>query len=215
MKITGAIFDMDGTLLDSMDYWSIAPEEYLLSQGITPYGEARESYLTLGLKGWYEEAVKKYKLTHSYEEVKSFIYGYMNEKYRNTVKAKDGAINLLESLYQKGVKMCLATATDRDTVEPILKKLNMEKYFQGIFTTGEVGVGKNEPVIYQKALEFLGTDKESTYVFEDAVYAMETAFNNGFKVVGIYDKNVLTPESQVKKLCHIYLDKDNQYKLKI
>ena len=111
--------------------------------------------------------------------------------------------------------MCLATATDRATVEKILKKLDLEKYFLRIFTSGEVGVGKREPLIYQLALDFLGTDKESTYVFEDAIYAMKTAFQNGFNVVGVYDKNVYATQTEVKKYCHIYLDKNSNYNLNI
>ena len=109
--------------------------------------------------------------------------------------------------------MCLATATDRATLEKILKRLNIEKYFSKIFTSGEVGVGKQEPLIYNLALEYLGTPKDSTYVFEDAIYAMRTAYTNGFNVVGVYDKNVYATEDEVKSLCHIYLDKDSKYNL--
>jgi beta-phosphoglucomutase-like phosphatase (HAD superfamily) len=109
--------------------------------------------------------------------------------------------------------MCLATATERATVEPVLKKLGIDKYFSRIFTSGEVGVGKREPRIYEVALEYLGTDKETTYVFEDAAYALRTAYTNGFKVVGVYDKNVYATEDEIKSLCHVYLDKDSLYRL--
>ena len=213
MKITGAIFDMDGTLLNSMDYWAMVAEEYLNTQGITPTENTNKRFLEDGMKSWYEDCKCRYGLSASYDDAKKGIYAIMEKKYDNDVCLKDGALELLEKLYQNNVKMCLATATDRSAVEKIVKKMGIEKYFSRIFTSGEVGVGKREPLIYRVALDYLGTDKETTYVFEDAIYAMKTAYNDGFKVVGIYDKNVYATEDEVKSFCHIYLDKNSYYRL--
>ncbi|MBQ7225717.1 MAG: HAD family phosphatase [Clostridia bacterium] len=213
MNITGAIFDMDGTLLNSMDYWAQVADEYLISVGIVPNETTCRLFLEDGMKNWYSYCTEKMNLSVPYDEAKRGIYELVNLKYDTVVQLKDGALNMLEALYNKGVKMCLATATDRATVEKILKRLNIEKYFSKIFTSGEVGVGKQEPLIYNLALEYLGTPKDSTYVFEDAIYAMRTAYTNGFNVVGVYDKNVYATEDEVKSLCHIYLDKDSKYNL--
>ncbi|MBO4982608.1 MAG: HAD family phosphatase [Clostridia bacterium] len=215
MKITGAIFDLDGTLLNSMDYWAFAPHEYLISLGITPKENTSKLFLENGMKNWYDFCQKEYGLKAPFDEAKEKIYEIMYQKYSTVVEIKDGARQMLETLYNSGVKMCLATATDRFCVERVLKRLNIDKYFSRIFTSGEVGIGKNSPRIYEVALEFLGTDKETTYIFEDAVYAMRTAYNNGFMVVGVYDKNVYATEDEIKKLCHIYLDKNSLYKLPI
>ena len=213
MTITGAIFDMDGTLLNSMDYWALAADEYLKSLGITVKESTSRRFLEDGMKSWLEYCQKEYNLSVGFDDAKKGIYEYMDTQYSSTVRLKDGARELLERLYNDNVKMCLATATDRASVEAILKRLNIEKYFSRIFTSGEVGKGKREPLIYEVALDFLGTDKETTYVFEDAVYAMRTAYTNGFKVVGVYDKNVYATKEEVKSLCHIYLDEDSLYKL--
>ena len=137
----------------------------------------------------------------------------MGEKYDTVVNVKDGAREMLEELYERGVKMCLATATDREQVEAILKRLGIEKYFSRIFTTSEVGVGKSSPRIYEIALEYLGTPKDETYVFEDAYYALKTAYENGFRTVGVYDKNVFVSEDEIRALSHYYIDKNNKYKL--
>ncbi len=215
MKITGAIFDMDGTLLNSMDHWATVADEYLSSIGITPKTSTCRRFLEDGIKDWYEYCQREYGLTSPYDEAKKGIYTLMNKKYETVVGLKDGAREMLESLYAKNIPMCLATATDRQTVEMILKSLHLEKYFSRIFTSGEVGVGKREPLIYELALAHLGTDKATTYVFEDAIYAMRTAYKNGFKVVGIYDKNVFASEDEIRQYCHIYLDKNNLYSLDI
>lgn len=215
MKITGAIFDMDGTLLNSMDYWATVADEYLVSVGITPRNSTCETFLENGIKAWYELCQNEYSLPASFEEAKKGVYAIMNEKYETCVEIKPGALDMLTSLKEHGVKMCLATATDRKTVEFILNRLNISHFFSRIFTSGEVGVGKREPKIYNVALEYLGTDKETTYVFEDAIYAIKTAYNNGFKVVGVYDKNVFATEDEVKAHCHVYLDKNSYYSLDI
>ena len=215
MKITGAIFDMDGTLLNSMDYWALVANEYLVSIGINPGVDTCEIFLEKGMKAWYEFCQKEYSLSASFDEAKNGIYAWMNQKYETSVELKPGALDMLNSLKNHGVKMCLATATDRQTVEMILNRLGISHFFSRIFTSGEVGVGKREPKIYNVALEYLGTDKETTYVFEDAIYALKTAYQNGFKVVGVYDKNVYAKEEEVKAHCHVYLDKNSHYSLDI
>ncbi len=211
MKITGAIFDMDGTLLNSMDYWAIVPTEYLNLKGITPKADTNRYFLEIGMKEWY----KYQEIPYPFEEVSRDIYTLMEKYYLNDVVLKDGALDMLGRLRDKGVKMCLATATDRFMVEKILDRLNIRSYFLSIFTSKEVGLGKRFPLIYEKALEFLGTDKETTYVFEDAYYAINTCHNNGFKVVGVYDKNVFVPENEIIPLCNYYLDKDSKYRFDI
>ena len=211
MKITGAIFDMDGTLLNSMDYWAIVPTEYLNSKGITPKKDTNQYFLESGMKEWH----KYQEIPYPFEDVSRDIYTLMEKYYLNDVKMKDGALDLLNRLKSKGVKMCLATATDKFMVEKILNKLGIKDYFLTIFTTKDVGLGKRFPLIYEKALEFLGTDRDTTYVFEDAYYAINTCYQNNFKVAGVYDKNVFAPENEIISMCNIYLDKDSKYNLDI
>ena len=215
MKITGAIFDMDGTLLNSMDYWGTVAEDFLKKNNLLAKVGDNRRFLEWGMREFYKYIVSELGVTKSYDEVHSEIYSIMDEHYKHNVNIKDGALEMLEKLHNAGVKMCLATATDRDTVMIILKRLNLEKYFSKIFTSGEVGVGKAQPKIYEVALEYLGTPKESTYVFEDAYYAINTAHNAGFNVVGVYDKNVFASKEDIKKMCNIYLEESDKYNIDI
>lgn len=215
MKITGAIFDMDGTLLNSMDYWAIAASEYLRGLGITPFDSEDRHFLEDGMKVWYESAVKNHGLTASFEETGAGIYKIMDKYYANDVCLKDGVCEMLERLKAHGVKMCIASATDKEYVKKILTRLGIMDYFSAIFTSKEVGKGKRFPLIYQVAMEYLGTAPETTYVFEDAHYAICTCHNNGINVVGVYDKNVYVSEDEIKSLCNYYLDKDSKYKFDI
>ena len=211
MKITGAIFDMDGTLINSMDYWAITASEYLRSVGIEPPADTDRDYLENGMKSWHKNACPNIP----FPEVSRGIYSIMDKYYMSYVSVKDGVIEMLERLKAHGVKMCLATATDRAMVEKVIKKLGIESYFSGIFTSSEVGLGKRFPLIYEKAREFLGTDKETTYVFEDASYAINTCRQNNIKVVGVYDRNSFVSEEELASLCDYYLDKDSKYQFEV
>ena len=214
MKITGAIFDLDGTLLNSMDYWGTIAGEFLLSKGLSTEDDTNRRFLENGLANWHKWCQANLGLDDDLESTRKWIYGEMDKKYATVISAKEGACEMLAKLKAHGVRMCLATATDRSSVEKILDRLDMAKYFERIFTCGEHG-SKRETGIYNTALDFLGTPKDETYVFEDAHYALNTAHNGGFKTVCVYDKNVFVPKEEMKALCDIYLEAEDRYELTI
>ena len=214
MKIKGAIFDLDGTLLNSMDYWGKIAEEYLASRGLSTEDNTNRRFLENGMANWYKWCQENLGLDEDYQTVKTWIYSEMDKKYATVISAKDGVREMLAKLKAHGVKICLATATDRASVEKILDRLDMAKYFSRIFTCGEHG-SKREIGIYNTALDFLGTPKDETYVFEDAHYALKTAHDGGFKTVCVYDKNVFVPKDEMKALCDVYLEAEDRYSLNI
>lgn len=214
MKIKGAIFDLDGTLLNSMEYWGEVASEFLASRGLSTEDNTNRRFLERGMVIWYNWCVENLGLNEEYDIAKKWIYDTMEHKYETLVTLKDGAKELLQGLTDAGVKLCLATATDRSTVEKVLARLDIAKYFPKIFTCGEHG-SKREIGIYNTALDFLGTPKDETYVFEDAHYALKTAHDGGFKTVCVYDKNVFVPKDEMKALCDVYLEAEDRYSLDI
>ena len=185
--LKGAIFDFDGTLVDSMFIWETFGEDYLRSLGKKPKENLRDTFFTFTLEQAAEYYQKHYDVNLSVEEIVNGINNMVAEIYKEKVGLKSGVAEFLQKLYSKGVKMCVATLTDKYLVDEVLERLGVREYFTEIFTTAEVGHSKKEPHIYRKALEFLGTDREDTIVFEDAFYALMTAKNDGFKVVAVYD----------------------------
>ncbi|MBQ9166108.1 MAG: HAD family hydrolase [Oscillospiraceae bacterium] len=107
-------------------------------------------------------------------------------------------------LQQQGVKMCIATATDRYQIEAALRRCRMEHYFEDILTCTSVGHSKSEPHIFQAALQRLGTAKEETLVFEDALHAVQTAKSAAFPVAAVFDPHE-SRQDQVRALADIYL----------
>ena len=202
--IKGAIFDLDGTLLDSMFIWDTIGEEYLRSLGKEPHEDLKETFMTLTLE---EAAVyyrEHYGVTLSVKEIVDGVNAMVEQTYRTKVTLKPGISEYLAWLKENGVRMCVATVTDRYLVEETLERLGVRHYFSEIFTCAEVGFGKDKPIIYQKALEHLGTEKSDTYVFEDLPFALNTAKTDGFPTVGIYDRHE-AHQDELKELADYYI----------
>ena len=202
--IKGAIFDLDGTLLDSMFIWDTIGEEYLRSLGKEPHEDLKETFMTLTLEEaaiYYRE---NYGVTLSVGEIVDGVNSMVEQTYRTRVTLKPGIAEYLAWLKENGVRMCVATVTDRYLVEETLERLGVRHYFSEIFTCAEVGFGKDNPIIYQKALENLGTYKNDTYVFEDLPFALNTAKTDGFPTVGIYDRHE-AHQDELKGLADYYV----------
>ena len=185
--IKGAIFDFDGTLVDSMFIWDTFGEDYLKSFGIESKENLAEVFKTFTLEQAAEYYCNHYDIKLSVKEIAEGINNMVAEIYRTKVALKPGVCDFLERLKRSGVKMCVATVTDRPIVEDVLNRLNIYEYFSAIFTCAEVGFGKETPEIYRQALKYLGTEKRETVVFEDVLHAVKTAKNDGFTVAAVYD----------------------------
>lgn len=204
-NIQGVIFDLDGTILDSMYIWSEIGLKFLKLKGITPPPGAEDEFITMSLVQAAEYYIEHFDNTETVEGVVNCINSLVTDFYFNEVLKKEGITEFLDFLKSKNIKMCVATATDKYLVEKALKRNGILQYFSEIFTCTSVGAGKDTPVIYDKALEHLGTDKDYTLVFEDALYAIKTAHGAGYRVVGIQDVSEKANEETVKEHCEIYI----------
>ena len=187
--LKGAIFDFDGTLFDSMFIWNTAGETYLRSIGIEPREDLRKVLKPMSLLQSATYIRDKYAISLTVEEIMNGINRTVEDFYFHTVQPKEGVATFLEQMKVKGIKMCIATATDRYQVEAALKRCCMEHFFSEIFTCTDVGHGKDEPFIFRKAMDYLGTTRENTVVFEDAYHAAKTAKADGFVTVAVYDSH--------------------------
>ncbi len=205
MKISGAIFDMDGTLTDSMFIWEDLGKRYLISCGKIPQDNLREAIKDLTMGETIDYIKNLYGLTQTDEEIYKGLNDLLIPMYRDEVLPKEGVSLLLESFKERGVKMAVASATDEHIVKMVLEKNGLLKYFSEVFTCTGVGAGKEEPLIYEKALEFLGTPKNETVIFEDAIYAIRTARKANFPIAAVYDDSQITYQDEIKALSDFYI----------
>lgn len=203
--IKGAIFDVDGTLLDSMCIWDDAGARYLKRLDIMPEPNLGNILFPMSIEEGAAYLKAHYHLTRSEEEIKKGVLDTVQYFYFYEAPLKEGSIEFLKALYKKNIPMVLATTSEREHIEAAFRRLHINSYFQKIFTCSEIGTSKRQPLIYHKALEYLGTRPGETYVFEDVLYAIQTAKNAGFRTVGIYDSSSYKDQEYIKKESDIYL----------
>lgn len=205
MNITGAIFDFDGTLFDSMHVWKGIRYNFINSLGIELTEEDIAAFNGLFLRESLLLAIERFNLSQTYEELLSKLFDYIKGRYLTETEPKNDIIPFLEKLKAKGVKMGIATATGEPALIAVLEKYDMLHYFEPIYSTYTVGASKTEPKVYDVVLQELGTDKATTWVFEDALYAATTAKKAGYNVVGIFDKSELN-QAELKETVDIYIN---------
>ena len=211
MNITTAIFDFDGTLFDSMPIWKGLKFKFFDRLGLILTDEDRQIFSGLFLMEAMPVAKERFNLQQSVEELYNQFFELLKEKYLESAKPKCDIIDFLETLYKKGVKMGIATATGEAALIPLLEKFDMLKYFSSIKSTYTVGAAKSEPKVFDAVREELGGDKNTSWVFEDALYAATTAKNNGYNVVGIYDPSEPNA-TELKEIADIYIRNYNEIK---
>ena len=204
MKITGAIFDFDGTLFDSMHVWKGVRYKFFDRIGLVLTEEDEDAFKGLFLRESILLAKERFNLSETHAELFAKFFELIKEMYLADTEPKNDIIEFLEKLKAKGVKMGIATATGEPALEAVLEKYNMLHYFDAIYSTYTVGAAKTEPKVYDVVLDAIGTDKETTWIFEDALYAATTAKANGYKVVGIYDKSEEKTD-ELKDLVDVYI----------
>ena len=202
--IKGVIFDMDGTLIDSMWMWGRVEADYLISLGLTPRNDLVAALRTLSLWEVARYFQVEYGVQQSIEEINTGKNRVIEEFYSNKVLLKDGVIPVLDALKARGVKMCVVTATDRYLAEPGLRRCGILDYFERIYTCEEERTSKSVPDMFFSAAAFLGTEVSRTLVVEDAFYAMKSAKNAGFPVAGVYDQSSDDQQDVIREFCDYY-----------
>lgn len=205
MKLEGAIFDMDGTLLNSMYIWETYGSDYLKSRGIEPRSGVDAVTVAMSLQNAARYLIREYGLADSEETIVNDINLMVEDQYFHLVQPKPGVPELLKRLHEGGVRMAVATATDRYQVEAALERCGLMRYFSAIFTAPEHG-SKRETRIFEAALSHLGTRRECTVLFDDALYALKTAKAAGMPVVAIYDRSQTKDEDEIRNLADLYLN---------
>lgn len=205
MRLQSAIFDMDGTLLDSMGMWRTLGSVLAKNHGKTAPPDLDRRVASLGL--WEGTAYCKEAcgLPGTVDELVQEIWGTIEHFYRHDVRPKPGLIPFLSILKMEGVWMYVATATDRPLAEAALKTAGIDGFFRGMITSAEAGQSKREgPEIYERALRRLRSTKKDTVVFEDALHALRTAHDAGFRTAAVYDESEPDQE-EMRRLAEYYI----------
>ncbi len=181
------IFDVDGTILDSMPMWARLDIDYLESMGYHPEPDFCTRVKMMTIKDASVFIRDFFGVEKSPETICHEIMGIAYSHYEKDLLLKEGALELLKHLKGQGYKIVVATANEYDMVEKCLKRNGIMDYIEGMVTCTMVGCSKQKPDVYLKACEIAGATVEESVIFEDSSFAINTAINAGFDVVGVYD----------------------------
>ena len=190
MQVTGAIFDCDGTLVDSMFVWHNVFGAVLSKYGKTVDSDIFDRVEAVSLIGGCQICVDELDLPVTAETLYEEFCAYVTDQYQHHVSIIPGAKEFLQELYDAGIPLAVASSTPVREVRAALAAQGIDHLFKTVVSTEDVGgVDKVEPDVYLEALHRLGTDKASTWVFEDAPFGAQTAQNAGFPVVALYNNH--------------------------
>ena len=205
MRVSGVIFDLDGTLLNSTEMWQGAASRYITSLRKTPEPDLGEKTKAMTLPVLCKYLKEEYRIATTEEKIAKGFNTILREDYLESVDIKEYAPILLEKLKQKGIAMCITTSTDKQIADEILIRLGIRDYFSHIVTCEESGGDKESPEVFINAHRILNTPKEETVVIEDGILAIRGAKEAGFYVIAIHDKSEEENSSEIKKLADRYI----------
>ncbi|MGI5888463.1 MAG: HAD family hydrolase [Oscillospiraceae bacterium] len=203
--IRSAIFDIDGTLLDSMKVWDDLGARYLRSRGVEPEENLAETLFPMTLEEGCSYMKEHYRLPEGEETIKKGIGDIFARFYNEEAELKPGAAEYVRKLHGMGIPMVLATVGDAQLERNALRRLGILGCFKKLFNCGDYGTSKREPLIHLKAAEFLGTKPSETAVFEDTYAAVHSAHTAGFFVAAVEDAASSADRDKIRKEADIYI----------
>ena len=188
MNIQGMIFDLDGTLIDSMPAWENIGSDFLKKHGINPPDDLNEIIKTMSFAESARYFIEFYGVAMTEAEVGDEINGMIRENYASHIVLKPFVKETLDQYLNQGIKMGILTATHKTLTELVLRRFGLLDHFDFILTSGMAGLPKSQPEIYHQAVAQLQLPAQRITIFEDSLYCIKAARETGCHIVGVFDE---------------------------
>ena len=183
-----AIFDLDGTLLDSMPIWADLDKSVLEPLGIIANDDLNKRFKTMTLQQSSSYLTQTFALDMTADNLMQIFTETISFEYRENIPLKPGALEFLQHLHENGILSCVATASERNLAEAALQRTGALPHLQFILTCSELKTSKENPKIFLEAMKRMGGNLQQTVVFEDAYLSLLSAKKTGFPVICIHEE---------------------------
>ncbi len=207
----GAIFDLDGTLFDSMGIWKDVDLEFFRRRGITMPDDYQEAIKDMHFRPMAEYTKARFNLDDDINDIMDEWCELCYEEYEKNIRLKPYAREFLTELKKYGVKIAFATANAQKLSEACLKNNGIDDFFDAHAYLHETKTNKNEPDIYLLACERLGLRPSQCIVFEDILPAVKAAKKGGFTVCGVYDSYSQSDADEIRANADSYINSFEEY----
>lgn len=198
------IFDLDGTLVDSMWMWDNIDKEFLESRGIPHPANLCHEINGFSFTETAQYFIKRFELPETVEELKAIWNGMARENYEKRVPLKPGAIELMTALKKKGIPMGIATSNSPELAQVVYEKFHLERFIDCLLTSCQVAHGKPYPDVYLEVAKRMGVKPEDCLVFEDASMGIQAGKRAGMRVCGMYDEPSAALQDEIRSMADYY-----------
>lgn len=205
-NIQAVLFDMDGTLIDSMGIWREIDVEYLGRHGFSLPDDLQKTIAGMSFIQTAEHFKERFSLEDSLEKIMEDWNLMAYDKYAASIKLKPGAYLFLKELKAAGIKTAICTSNSRILTDAVLHSQKITDFIDIVLTAKEVPNGKPAPDIYEKASQLLGVPAKNCLVFEDVYMGVLAGKNAGMTVCAISDSHCLDSKEDIRAKADYYIN---------
>lgn len=204
------IFDLDGTLIDSMWIWREIDIEYLSRRGIELPVDLQNEIEGLSFTETAKYFKDRFDINDAIQEIKDEWRDIAKDYYENHIVLKEGAEDFVRTIKQQNIKLGIGTSNTRELTEQILRRHNITNLFDVVVTSCEVEHGKPSPDVFLRVAQLLAVAPEQCLVFEDTYSGVLAAKRAGMKVIAVEDEISLPNKQEIIKLADRYIETFNE-----
>lgn len=206
LNFKAALFDLDGTLLHTMRYWRIAPLEFALAHDFRPTTDEWERMYLSSSRKIVMEMCEARGITIPYEQIMHELETFVYHHYLHDARPKKDAVQFLECLKKRNIRMCVATGSPRENALAALSRLNMLDYFDFVAGGYDYSIDKHSSEYFEMMAGMLGVETKQLCVFEDALYSMRAAKAAGCSIVAIDEPTQIKDREMIRECCDLYIN---------
>lgn len=204
------LFDLDGTLLDSMTTWPKAMIKIMDDAGLEYPDDVVNIMTPIGFNGCADYFISLGHPEKDPDKLIDIMYDYLVEPYANDVLIKPHVKEMLEKLQRDGIKIYALTASPHRTVDPCLAHNGVAHFFEAVMSTDDLMMKKSDPEIYREVARRIGVRPDEIEFYDDNNIALRTARSVGFRVIGVYDPTTAQYREEIESFADGYVESFNE-----